>query len=77
MIGTYEVFVDDLEEPLWTSKELFEASLGTNQANGYFSRQTQGAYVRIIIPEGHKTITIRSGTQTSIGLLGKAGFRTK
>ena len=76
-VGTYEVFVDDLEEPLWTSKELFEASLGTNQANGYFSRQTQGAYVRIIIPEGHKTITIRSGTQTSIGLLGKAGFRTK
>ena len=76
-VGTYEVFVDDTEEPIWTSKELFNASLGTNQANGYFSRQTQGANVRIAIPAGCHTITIRSGTQTSIGLLGNAGFRTQ
>ena len=76
-VGTYEVFVDGLDEPLWSSKELFDASLGTSQANGYFSRQSQGASVRIAIPEGHKTIAIRSGTQTSIGLLGNAGFRVK
>lgn len=76
-VGTYEIFVDDLDEPLWSSKELFDASQGTSQANGYFSRQSQGASVRVAIPEGHKTITIRSGTQTSIGLLGNAGFRVK
>ncbi|MBA61767.1 MAG: hypothetical protein CMJ76_05310 [Planctomycetaceae bacterium] len=76
-VGTYEVFVDDSEEPLWSSKELFVASLGTSQANGYFTRETQGASVRIAIPEGHKLITIRSGSQTSVGLLGNAGFRTR
>ena len=76
-VGAYEVFVDDVEEPIWTSKELFNASLGANQANGYFSRQTQGANVRIAIPDGSQTMTIRSGTQTSIGLLGNAGFRTQ
>tara|TARA_Y100001968_G_scaffold66974_1_gene57776 strand:- start:1442 stop:3730 length:2289 start_codon:yes stop_codon:yes gene_type:complete len=76
-VGTYEVLVDDLTEPIWTSKELFDSSLGTSQANGYFSRQTQAANVRIEIPAGHKTITIRSGTQTSTGLLGNAGFHTK
>ncbi len=75
--GAYEVFVDGQDEPIWTSKELFTESQGTSQANGYFSRQMQGAYVRIPIAEGHKTITIRSGTQTSTGLLGNAGFRTK
>ena len=75
-VGTFEVLVDDLAEPIWTSKELFDPSLGTSQANGYFSRQTQGASVRIPIPTGHTSITIRSGTQTSIGLLGNAGFRS-
>ena len=75
-VGTFEVLVDDLAEPIWTSKELFDPGLGTSQANGYFSRQTQGASVRIPIPTGHTSITIRSGTQTSIGLLGNAGFRS-
>ncbi|MCS5632583.1 MAG: hypothetical protein NZ744_17230, partial [Pirellulaceae bacterium] len=78
--GPCEILVD--EEVVWTSQELFAgreaAEISDNkgdQADGVFSQSAPSAFVRISIPSGHASLTIRSkGKPTDIGFLGGAGF---
>jgi hypothetical protein len=78
--GPCEILVD--EEVVWTSKELFagrdalvDLDNKEEQPDGAFLQSVPSAFVRISIPSGHASLTIRSkGKPTDIGVLGSAGF---
>ncbi|MBT4846377.1 MAG: hypothetical protein HON92_13185 [Planctomycetaceae bacterium] len=78
--GPCEILVD--EEVVWTSQELFvgrEAAVISDnkgdQPDGVFLQSAPSAFVRISIPSGHASLTIRSkGKPTDFGFLGGAGF---
>ena len=79
--GPCEVLID--EEVVWTSQELFAGRGGMagaekDQMAGVFLPSTPGAYVKIPVPSGHTSLTIRNtGKQGDVGILGGAGFSLK
>lgn len=77
--GPCEVLIDD--EVVWTSKELPGVpDVGKQQEKlaGVFVESTRSAYIRIAIPNGHATLTIRNQSQaTHLGFIGSAGFNEK
>jgi len=77
--GPCEVLIDD--EVVWTSKELPDVpDVGKQQEKlaGVFVESTRSAYIRIAIPNGHATLTIRNQSQaTHLGFIGSAGFNEK
>nr|MBC8437296.1 NPCBM/NEW2 domain-containing protein [Planctomycetota bacterium] len=78
--GPCEVLIDD--EVVWTSKELFGVSDDSEQQKeeleGVFNDSTRSAYIRIPIPAGHASLTIRNRSQaTHLGFIGSAGFNEK
>jgi len=81
--GPCEILVD--EEVVWTSQELFAGREAAeildnkgDQPDGVFLQSVPSAFVRISIPSGHTSLTIRSkGKPTDIGFLGSAGFSSK
>ena len=81
--GPCEILVD--EEVVWTSKELFagrdamvDLDNKEEQPDGSFWQSAPSAFVRISIPRGHASLTIRNnGKQAHLGFIGSAGFNEK
>jgi hypothetical protein len=81
--GPCEILVD--EEVVWTSKELFagrdamvDLDNKEEQPDGSFWQSAPSAFVRISIPRGHASLTIRNNAkQAHLGFIGSAGFNEK
>lgn len=77
--GPCEILID--QKVVWTSQEIYaglDATVKEEQADGVFSQSVPSAFVRISIPSGHASLTIRSnGKQTDFGFIGSAGFNEK
>jgi hypothetical protein len=75
--GPCEILIDD--ELVWTSKELFaERDMQDQQKDrpeGIFIVSSRSAYIRIPIPSGHASLTIRNSAD--LGFIGNAGFNKK